>query len=190
MLRKNFVRAGKPVEELETNVDQLSMFDGLSEHAQRSMLTGMIGRRPARARDRCAAMLDAMLGTWVSGDVDGIAGASMPSWRSTPEPTDACSPTAMRAGRTGSTNAWTSPERCSSRSAPAISPAKARSSSVLERQATPSAASSSLAHQRRSRQAAPGSLPSGAPSLGARACPSHGHPWRRGGASLIEGTSE
>ena len=72
ILMKNFVRAGKPVEQLETNVDQLTMYDGLSEHAQRAMLTGMIGDPGARAKS-VRGQLDAMLGTWVSGDVEGIA---------------------------------------------------------------------------------------------------------------------
>jgi uncharacterized protein YbaP (TraB family) len=72
VLMKNFVRAGKPVGQLETNVDQLSMYDGLSEQAQRAMLTGMIGDPKARSRS-VRNQLDAMLGTWVSGDVDGIA---------------------------------------------------------------------------------------------------------------------
>jgi uncharacterized protein YbaP (TraB family) len=72
ILMKNFVRAGKPVGQLETNVDQLSLYDGLSERAQRSMLTGMIGDPGARARS-VRGQLDAMVGTWVSGDVDGIA---------------------------------------------------------------------------------------------------------------------
>jgi len=72
ILKKNFVRAGKPIGQLETNVDQLSMYDGLSERAQRAMLTGMIGDPGARARS-VRGQLDAMLGTWVNGDVDGIA---------------------------------------------------------------------------------------------------------------------
>ena len=72
ILRKNFIRAGKPVGQLETNVDQLSMYDGLSERAQRAMLTEMIG--DPRARNRSVrGQLDAMLGTWVNGDVAGIA---------------------------------------------------------------------------------------------------------------------
>ena len=72
VLRKNFVRAGKPVDQLETNVEQLNLFDGLSEYAQRAMLTEMIGDPKARSRS-VRGQLDAMLGTWVSGDVDGIA---------------------------------------------------------------------------------------------------------------------
>ena len=72
ILRKNFVRAGKPVGQLETNADQLGLYDGLSEQAQRSMLTGMIGEPGARRRS-VRGQLHAMLDTWVSGDVDGIA---------------------------------------------------------------------------------------------------------------------
>lgn len=72
ILKKNFVRAGKPIDQLETNVDQLNLYDGLSEYAQRAMLTGMIGDPGARAKS-VRGQLDAMLGTWVSGDVEGIA---------------------------------------------------------------------------------------------------------------------
>jgi len=72
ILRKNFARAGKPVEQLETNIDQMSLFDGLSEQAQRAMLTEMIGDPGARARS-VRGQLDAMVGTWVKGDVTGIA---------------------------------------------------------------------------------------------------------------------
>jgi uncharacterized protein YbaP (TraB family) len=72
ILRRNFVQAGKPVGQLETNVEQLSMYDGLSEHAQRAMLTEMIGDPGVRARS-VRGQLDAMVGTWVNGDVNGIA---------------------------------------------------------------------------------------------------------------------
>ena len=72
ILKKNFLRAGKPVGQLETNIDQLNLYDGLSENAQRAMLVGMIGEPGARAKS-VRGQLDAMLGTWVSGDVDGIA---------------------------------------------------------------------------------------------------------------------
>jgi uncharacterized protein YbaP (TraB family) len=72
VLKKNFARAGKPVEQLETNVDQLNMYHDLSEHAQRGMLNAMIGDPGVRARS-VRGQLDAMVGTWVSGDVDGIA---------------------------------------------------------------------------------------------------------------------
>ena len=72
VLRKNFTAAGKPVGQLETNIDQLSMYDGLSEHAQRGMLSAMIGDPGVRAAS-VRGQLDAMVGTWVNGDVDGIA---------------------------------------------------------------------------------------------------------------------
>jgi uncharacterized protein YbaP (TraB family) len=72
VLKKNFTAAGKPVGQLETNIDQLSMYDGLSEHAQRGMLSAMIGDPGVRAAS-VRGQLDAMVGTWVNGDVDGIA---------------------------------------------------------------------------------------------------------------------
>jgi uncharacterized protein YbaP (TraB family) len=72
VLKKNFTAAGKPVGQLETNVDQLNMYDGLSERAQRAMLTEMIGDPGVRAQS-VRGQLDAMVGTWVNGDVDGIA---------------------------------------------------------------------------------------------------------------------
>ena len=72
ILKKNFTAAGKPVGQLETNVEQLNMYDGLSEHAQRGMLSAMIGDPGVRARS-VRGQLDAMVGTWVNGDVDGIA---------------------------------------------------------------------------------------------------------------------
>jgi uncharacterized protein YbaP (TraB family) len=72
ILKKNFAAAGKPVGQLETNVDQLSMYDGLSERAQRGMLSAMIGDPGDRAAS-VRSQLVAMVGTWVNGDVDGIA---------------------------------------------------------------------------------------------------------------------
>ena len=110
ILRKNFVRAGKPVGQLETNVDQLSMYDGLSEHAQRSMLTGndrrsrrayALGPRPAR---RDARHLGQRRRRRHRQKLQRRAGAAARTSR-TP-----FSPAAMRAGRAGSTSAWTSPE--------------------------------------------------------------------------------
>jgi uncharacterized protein YbaP (TraB family) len=50
----------------------LNMYDGLSERAQRGMLSAMIGDPGARARS-VRGQLDAMVGNWVSGDVVGIA---------------------------------------------------------------------------------------------------------------------
>jgi len=72
ILKKNFAAAGKPVGQLETNVDQLNMYDGLSERAQRGMLSAMIGDPGVRARS-VRGQLDAMVGTWANGDVAGIA---------------------------------------------------------------------------------------------------------------------
>ena len=88
ILRKNFARAGKPVDQLETNVEQLTVFDSLSEYAQRAMLTEMIGDVGARTRS-VRGQLDAMLGTWVRGDVDGIARSFNAEMAQQPELKDA-----------------------------------------------------------------------------------------------------
>ena len=67
-LRKAFTQAGKPIEQLETNAQQLGFFDTLPEAAQRELLEGAI-ESPAAAKQQ----FDAMLGAWMSGDVDAIA---------------------------------------------------------------------------------------------------------------------
>jgi uncharacterized protein YbaP (TraB family) len=66
-LRKAFAEAGKPVEQLETNAQQLSFFDTLPEAAQRELLEGAI-ESPATAKKQ----FDAMIGAWMSGDVKAI----------------------------------------------------------------------------------------------------------------------
>ena len=43
ILRRSFVEKNKPIEALETNVEQLGYFDRLPEDAQRAMLEGAIG---------------------------------------------------------------------------------------------------------------------------------------------------
>ena len=67
-LRKTFAQAGKPVEQLETNAQQLGFFDTLPEAAQRELLEGAI-ETPAAAKKQ----FDSMLAAWMSGDVDSIA---------------------------------------------------------------------------------------------------------------------
>ena len=67
-LRRAFESAGKPVGQLETNLDQLSFFDKLSESAQRAFLEDAItdpAAMPAEFAD--------MLKSWAGGDVAGIA---------------------------------------------------------------------------------------------------------------------
>ncbi|HEU4705114.1 MAG TPA: TraB/GumN family protein [Sphingomicrobium sp.] len=67
VLRDAFTRAGKPVGQLETNSEQLSLFDTLPESAQRSLLEGAIDS-PAEMRSQ----FNDMLAAWVRGDVAKI----------------------------------------------------------------------------------------------------------------------
>ena len=65
-----------------------------------------------------------MLAAWSTGDVERLAAIMNEEWRRRPRlPPDACSPTATQLGRTGSRSGWRGPAPCSSRSAPATSPA-------------------------------------------------------------------
>jgi uncharacterized protein len=67
-LRKQFTDGGKPIDQLETNAEQLSFFDKLSEDAQRKFLVAVL--------DDAASMrgqFDGMLRAWTRGDVKGIA---------------------------------------------------------------------------------------------------------------------
>ena len=70
VLRKAFLQAGKPVDQLETNSEQLGLFDTLPESAQRALLEGAIDS-PAEMRIQFNQMLTA----WARGDVAKI-GAS------------------------------------------------------------------------------------------------------------------
>ena len=68
VLRNSFESQGKPIGELETNVQQLGFFDTLPEHAQRALLEGAIERTDKMNKD-----FDEMLKAWARGDVAGIA---------------------------------------------------------------------------------------------------------------------
>ena len=68
VLRSSFTQAGKPVGQLETNTEQLSMFDTLPESAQRALLEGAIDS-PAEMQSQFQDMLNA----WTRGDVAAIA---------------------------------------------------------------------------------------------------------------------
>lgn len=68
VLRNDFTASGKPIGELETNVEQLSFFDRLPEASQRSLLEGAIESDKSMNSD-FSGMLDA----WSKGDVQGIA---------------------------------------------------------------------------------------------------------------------
>lgn len=68
VLRGSFASAGKPVGQLETNSEQLGFFDTLPEEAQRALLEGSIDA-PREMRVQFNAMID----SWLRGDVDAIA---------------------------------------------------------------------------------------------------------------------
>ena len=67
-LKKQFEQGGKPIGQLETNAEQLSFFDGLSEEAQRKFLADVLDD-PAKMKDQFGGMLEA----WSRGDVKAIA---------------------------------------------------------------------------------------------------------------------
>ncbi len=79
-LRNAFAAAGKPVEQLETNSQQLGFFDALPEAAQRELLEGAI-ESPATAKRQ----FDAMVAAWMNGDVDAIGRTFNSELQSSPE---------------------------------------------------------------------------------------------------------
>jgi uncharacterized protein YbaP (TraB family) len=79
-LRTTFAAAGKPVEQLETNAQQLGFFDTLPEAAQRELLEGAI-EEPAKAK----VQFDAMITAWLSGDVDAIGRTFNSEFQASPE---------------------------------------------------------------------------------------------------------
>lgn len=83
-LRSTFAAARKPVGQLETNREQLSFFDQLSEPAQRALLDGAV-ETPEAMRGQFNEMLKA----WTSGDVESIARAFGAEMRDSPELRDA-----------------------------------------------------------------------------------------------------
>jgi hypothetical protein len=68
VLRNAFTSQGKPIGELESNLEQLSFFDQLPESAQRQLLEGAIDQS-AEAKTE----FNQMLTSWAKGDVKGIA---------------------------------------------------------------------------------------------------------------------
>ena len=80
VLRQTFTAAGKPVTQLETNREQLSLFDTLPERAQRQLLEGAIAEQGAVEQQ-----FDQMLAAWLSGDVDSIAQTFNRDLRDSPE---------------------------------------------------------------------------------------------------------
>ena len=79
-LRQTFATAGKRIEQLETNSQQLGFFDGLPEAAQRELLEGAI-ESPAAAKQQ----FDSMLAAWISGDVDAIGRTFNTEFKNSPE---------------------------------------------------------------------------------------------------------
>src|SRR3954452_8700171 len=68
VLRNTFTSEGKPIGELESNVEQLGFFDKLPENAQEQLLEGSIDDATAVTKE-----FHDMLGAWVRGDVHAIA---------------------------------------------------------------------------------------------------------------------
>ena len=79
-LRDAFGAAGKPVDQLESNAEQLGFFDTLPEGAQRALLEGAI-----ESPKEMSADFSEMLRGWVSGDVDSIADTFNRSLSESPE---------------------------------------------------------------------------------------------------------
>jgi uncharacterized protein YbaP (TraB family) len=79
-LRNSFAAAGKPVQQLETNSQQLGFFDTLPEAAQRELLEGAI-EEPARAKQQ----FDSMVAAWMAGDVDAIGRTFNSEFQASPE---------------------------------------------------------------------------------------------------------
>lgn len=80
VLRQVFTSAGKPVDQLETNREQLGFFDALPETAQRQLLEGSI-EQPQAMRTK----FNQMLGAWLTGDVEAIAATFNSDLQSSPE---------------------------------------------------------------------------------------------------------
>ena len=68
ILRQQFLSDQKPIGQLETNTEQFSYFDRMSEKAQRELLQGAL--EPQASTDK---EFSGMLSSWSHGDVNGIA---------------------------------------------------------------------------------------------------------------------
>ena len=80
VLRHNFASAGKPIGELETNLQQFSFFDRLPEKAQVALLEGAVD--DSKTAD---AEFTAMLKAWSVGNVGAIARTFDRDLESSPE---------------------------------------------------------------------------------------------------------
>jgi uncharacterized protein YbaP (TraB family) len=67
-LRQQFLSEHKTIGELETNVEQFSYFDRMSEKAQRDLLLGAVEPQASVEKE-----FGGMLSSWSRGDVKGIA---------------------------------------------------------------------------------------------------------------------
>jgi uncharacterized protein YbaP (TraB family) len=68
VLRSAFQTENKPIDQLETNAEQLGFFDTLPEKAQRDLLEGAIDQPRSMSKE-----FGAMLRSWADGDVAAIA---------------------------------------------------------------------------------------------------------------------
>jgi uncharacterized protein len=80
VLRNTFTGKGKPIGELETNLEQLGFFDTLPEKAQRQLLEGAISQPEDMTKD-----FGGMLAAWSRGDVKAIARTFNRDLASSPE---------------------------------------------------------------------------------------------------------
>lgn len=83
-LKKQFTDGKKPIDQLETNAEQLGFFDTLSEDAQRKFLDGVL-EDTADMKDQFGGMLE----SWTRGDVAGIAKSFNAEFGEAPELVDA-----------------------------------------------------------------------------------------------------
>lgn len=79
-LKAGFASAGKPIEQLESNAEQLGLFDTLPEAAQRELLEGAI-ESPEKVRSQW----DGMLRAWITGDVKAMARTFHTEFSDSPE---------------------------------------------------------------------------------------------------------
>jgi uncharacterized protein len=80
ILRQQFLSAQKPIGQLETNIEQFTYFDRMSEKSQRELLQGALD--PQESTDK---EFGGMLSSWSKGDVNGIAGTFNKELSQSPE---------------------------------------------------------------------------------------------------------
>lgn len=83
-LKKQFTDGKKPIDQLETNAEQLGFFDKLSEDAQRKFLDGVL-EDTGEMKEQFGGMLE----SWTRGDVAGIAKSFNAEFGEAPELIDA-----------------------------------------------------------------------------------------------------